>query len=202
MPHPTPAKAPANPPPDAGLIAAKTYTNKALGFAVTFPDEWLIPDGDFEAVMKKQGFDLSLKAPETLSPASQTRLNEAVQRVRILVTAYRSMPGSANNAIVRISVEDLVINPQIHDAVDYFDAVRAMYRTMKLPPDFVYSETQAEKLGAMQFGFLDTSSSAGKKRMYAIVRHGYALLFTLSYTNEADLRVFRSILEHGNFALK
>jgi len=201
-PRPTPVKPAVKPAVDMGTVSGRTYTNKTLGFEVTFPDTWLIPDSDFEAYMKKQGFDLSLKAPDSLPPASKSKVDQAIKRVNILLTAYRSMPGSEDNAIVRISVEDLSANPQIKDAVDYFDAIRAMYATMKLPTDFKYSETQAEKLGAMQFGFLDVSSNAGKKRMYATVRSGRAILFTLSYTKAEDLETFRQVLTDGNFALK
>jgi len=197
-PQPTPAKSAI----DRGKVSGRTYTNKALEFEITFPDSWLIPGDDFEAYMKKQGFDLSLKAPDSLPPATKAQLNKAIKRVEILLTAYRSMPGMPDNAIVRISVEDLSANPQIKDAVDYFDAMRAMYSKMKLPRDLKISETQAEKLGAMQFGFLDADSTAGKKRMYATVRKGFALMFTISYTNADDLEVLRQTLTNGNFALR
>jgi hypothetical protein len=185
-----------------GTVSGRTYTNSTFGIDITFPDTWLIPDSDFEAYMKKQGFDLSLKAPDSLPPSSKTIVDQAIKRVHILVTAYRSMPGAADNAIVRISVEDLTANPQIKDAVDYFDAIRSMYGTMKLPADFKYSETQAEKLGSKQFGFLDVTSTAGKKRMYATMRGRYAIMFTLSYSKSEDLEILRQVLEHGNFALK
>lgn len=186
---------------DKGTVSGRTYANKTFGFEVTFPDTWLIPGDDFEGYMKKQGFDLALKAPDSLPPASRAKVDQALKRVQILLTAYRSMPGSTDNAIVRISAEDLTANPQIKDAVDYFDAVRAMYATMKLPVDFRYSETQAERLGAMQFGFLDTSTKEGKKRIYATVRDGFALLFTISYTSDEDLQTLRKVLETGDFAL-
>ena len=201
-PRPTPAKTPVKTIVDQGAVSGRTYTNKTFGFEVTFPDTWLIPDSDFEEYMKKQGFDLSLKTPDSLPPSSKIKRNQAIKHVNILLTSYRSMPGSADNTIVRISVEELSANPQIKDAVDYFDAIRAMYATMKLPADFKYSETQAEKLGIMQFGFLDASSNAGKKRMYATVRNGFAVMFTLSYTQAEDLETFRSVLENGNFTLK
>ena len=201
-PRPAAAKSAVKPSVDMGTVTGRTYTNKTFGFEVTFPDTWLIPDSDFEEYMKKQGFDLSLKAPDSLPLSSKTAISKAIKRMNILLTAYRSMPGSADNAIARISVEDLKTNPQIKDAVDYFDAIRAMYRTMKLPPDFKYSETQAEKLNDKQFGFLDVSSNVGKKRMYAIVRNGFAIMFTLSYTQAEDLETFRQVLDMGNFTLK
>ena len=197
-----PAKPAAKPSVDIGTVYGRTYTNKTFGFEITFPDTWLIPDSDFEAYMKKQGIDLSLKAPDSLPVSSKQKIDQALKRVTILLTAYRSMPGSADNAIVRISVEDLKLNPQIKDAVDYFDAMRAMYKTMKLPSDFEYSETQAEKLGSMQFAFLDTLSPDGKKRMYATVRNGFAIMFTLSYSQADDLDTFRQVLRDSNFALK
>lgn len=201
-PGPMPSIVPVEQSVDMGKVVGRTYTNETFNFEVTFPDTWLIPDSDFEDYMKKQGFDLSLKAPDSLPPVSKVTINQAIKRVSVLLTAYRSMPGSADNSIVRISVEDLTLNPQIKDAVDYFDAIRAMYATMKLPPDFKYSETQAEKLGNKQFGYLDASSSAGKKRMYATVRDGFALMFTLSYREAADLETFRQVIAQGNFSLK
>ncbi len=201
-PRPTPAIVPAKPSIDLGTVSGRTYTNETFNFEVTFPDTWLIPGYDFEDYMKKQGFDLGLKAPDSLPLSSKTKINQAIKRINILLTAYRSMPGATDNAIVRISAEDLAANPQIKDAVDYFDAIRATYAAMKLPTDFKYSDTQAEKLGAKQFAFIDTSTAAGKKRMYATVRKGFAIMFTISYTKADDLKTLRETLELGNFALK
>lgn len=194
-----PAKTAANPEIDLGVVSGRTYSNYTFGFEIVFPDSWLIPVEDH---MKKQGFDLRLKAPDSLTPVGQAKVNQALRQVAILLTAYSSMPGATDNAFVRISVENLAANPQIKDAVDYFDAIRATYKAMKLPADFKYSETQAERLGAMQFAFLDTSTKAGKKRMYATVRRGYAVMFTISYSKDGDLASMRRILEEGNFSLK
>ena len=187
---------------DRGTVSGRTYTNHGLAFEVTFPDTWLIPGDDFEDYMKSQGIDVTLKAPETLGKASKIQVERALQKVNILLTAYRSMPGTEDNGVVRISTEDIRLNPAIKDAVDYFDLMRSQYAVMKLPADFRYSETQAEQLGSQQFGFLDTSSNAGKKRMYATVRNGVAIMFTLSYTKPDDLKTFRDVLAKGNFALK
>lgn len=199
-PKTTPAVVPAKPSVDKGSVSGRTYSNKTFSFEVTFPDTWLIPDDDFEAYMKKQGFDLSLKAPDSLTPATRTKVNKALQKVTVLLTAYRSMPGTQDNAVVRISVEDLSSNLQIKDAVDYFDAMRVTFAAMRLPADVKYSETQAEKLGSQQFGFLDVTSKTDKKRMYATVRNGFAVMFTLSYSKTEDLQTFRDILAAGNFS--
>lgn len=185
-----------------GSVSGKTYTNRALGFVIDFPDTWLIPGRDFEDHMKTQGFDLTLKAPEGVSRANKIQMERALERVKILVTAYRSMPGSEDNAILRISLEDLSLVPAVKDAVDYFDLMRSQFAVMKLPDDFKYSETQAERLGSKQFAFLDTSSSSGKKRMYATVKGTNAIMFTLTYTKPEDLETMRKVLSSGDFALK
>lgn len=188
---------------DEGTLVGRMYRNETFGFEVTFPEHWTIAGDDFEAEAKRLGFDLSLKAPTSLKPVEKNQLDRALKRVNIFLTAYRTATtGIPENAIIRISVEDLTAQPQIKDAVDYFDAVRTMYAAMKLPPDFRYSETQAEKLGTKQFGYLGTSSDAGMKRMYATVKGRYAVMFTLSYKNNHDLDTFRNILATGNFNLK
>lgn len=206
-PKPAPAKYPAAVPAADGTagrggVSGRTYSNRAFGFEITFPDEWLIPGDDFETEMKKAGFDLGLSAPSNVGSADRIKMNRALQNVNILLTAYRSMPGSADNSIVRVSVEDLRVNPQIRDAIDYFDAMRNQFKSMRLPADFKYSETGAEQLGKQQFAYLDSSSSAGKKRLYATVRNGHAILFSISYTRDEDLQVLRKVLSEGNFALK
>lgn len=184
------------------IPAARIYTNRELGFEVTFPELWLLPEDDFEEYMRSQGFDLGLKPPEELGTAGRIQVQRALKRVTILATAFRAMPGSEDNAILRISIEDLTLLPEIKDAVDYFDVMRSQFARLNLPPDFKYSETQAERLGKMQFAFLDTSSNAGKKRMYATVRKGVALMFTLSYTKDGDLQAVRKTLAEGRFDLK
>lgn len=198
----TPKAVPAKDPIDRGIVSGRTYTNSTFRFRVTFPHNWLIADDDFDAEMKKAGFDLSLKAPADVAPQTRSKINQAIKKVDILLTAYRSATGSADSAIVRISVEDLSTNPQIKDAVDYFDAMRNDFKTMTLPADFKYSETQAEQLGLRQFGFVDSSSKAGKKRLYATVRGRYAIMFTLSYSSDDDLQTLRSVIANGRFNLQ
>jgi hypothetical protein len=165
------------------------------------PEDWFIAGPDFEQIVKENGFDLSVKQPQNVAPRSGTVAAKPTRHADILMTAFRSDPESKGNAVLRVTAEDLKPNPQIRDAVDYFDAITAAYMTITLP-DFKYSATKAEQLGAKQFAYIDTSSTAGKKRMYATVRNGFAIMFTLSYTSDNDIETLRQILAKGNFALK
>ena len=180
----------------------KKYTNDELKFEVTLPEPWLIADSEFNKKISEQGIDLALKAPDDLSKVSQVQINRALDRVTILLTAYRPTFASEESALIRVSRENLTPLPEVRDAVDYFDLMRGQFKVMTLPPNFTYSETQAEELGQRQFAYIDVTSDAGKKRLYATVKNRYAILFTVSYKDERDLQTMRQILSAGNFALR
>ena len=185
-----------------GSVEGRTYRNSKFFFEITVPDDWFIAGPDFEKIVKENGFDLTSNQPQNSPSKSGSAAPKPTRQVDILMTAFRSDPESKGNAVLRVTTEDLKPNPQIRDAVDYFDAITAAYMTIKLPPDFKYSATKAEQLGPKQFAYIDTSSAAGKKRMYATVRNGFAIMFTLSYTSDNDVESLRRILAGGNFALK
>ncbi len=174
-----------------GKVADRTYSNSRFEFEVTVPENWYIAGNDFEKVVRAHGHDLSID-PLTTKSARQ---------IDVLLTAFRSDTGR-HGAVLRVTAEDLRANPQIRDAVDYFDAITAAYSTSKLPPDFSYSATKAERLGPYQFAFLDTASNSGRKRLYATVIKQSAIMFTLSYTNDDDLQTLKKMLANGKFPRK
>jgi hypothetical protein len=188
-----------------GAVAGNAYTNKFLGFTLPLPDVWTIASDDFVFYMKRKGVDVSAKPPQAADLASQKKVDANFKRLSILVTAYRSLPGSPQNAMVRIAAEDvrrLETNRPVKDAVDYVDLMRSELGMVRMPASYKYSETQAEKLGPNQFAYLDTSDNEGKTRVYVTVRKGYAILFSLNYVADEDLETFRDVLARANFALK
>ena len=200
----TPAAKPAAnavPAVDLGSVTDHTSRNDTFNFELALPEGWLIADRKAEETLKEQGIDLKLKAPKASTTQEQTRLNGYAKRVTLLLTAFHPQ-SKDENTVMRVAVEDLHRYPQVKDAVDYFDLMREGYKTMRLPSDFKYSETQAEKLGRKQFGFLDTQSAEAKTRMYATVRNGYAIIFTLTYRSDEGLQTFRQMLSDANFSLK
>jgi hypothetical protein len=197
-----PASVPLKTVPEKGVVIGNSYTNRSYGFEIVFPNTWTIAGDDFGDYVKTQGFDLSLKAPAVASGVNLVKLDSALRNVTVLLTAVRSGGSGTDNAILRISTEELYSVPQVKDAVDYFDLMRSQFAAMSLPADFKYSETQAEKLGRKQFAFLDTSTTSGKKRLYATVKGRHAIMFTLTYRTDEDLKTMREILASGDFYIK
>jgi hypothetical protein len=202
---PAAAIVPSAPSIPAGMIAGRTYTNRALSFEITFPDAWLVPGSDFVAYMKGKGIDLTPKPPKALRVSDQKKIEADFKRLKILLTAYRSLPGTAQNAVARIAAEDvreLNTNRPVKDAVDYVDLMRSQFAIMKMPASFKYSETQAEHLGPNQFAYIDSSVGPIKTRVYVTVRKNFAILFSLDYVADEDLQTFREVLAQANFDIK
>ena len=80
--------------------------------------------------------------------------------------------------------------------------MRTQMNMVKMPVGFKYSETQAEKLGANQFGYLDSSQGDLKTRIYVTVRKKFAILFSLDYSADEDLETFRDVLARAKFSIK
>ena len=189
----------------AGSVSGHTYTNRGLGFEITFPDIWLIAGSDFIAYMKSKGVDITPKPPTASNPASQKKIDADFRRLKILLTAYRSLPGTPKNAVARIaaeSVSGLNTNRPVKDAVDYVDLMRSQMNLVKMPAGFKYSETDAEQLGPNQFAYLDSSQGEVKTRVYVTVRKKFAILFSLEYAADEDLEVFRDLLARAKFSNK
>jgi hypothetical protein len=199
---PAQSAVPVNSSANPASVGGNVYRNADYRFEIRFPNGWQIAGDETGEYLREQGYDLSLKAPEALDNVNKARINRALKNVTVLLTAFRASEGAKDGAVLRVSAEDLSAVPEIKDAVDYFDLMRSQFGSMKLPADFKFSETQAEKLGSKQFAFLDTSTSAGKKRLYATVRNRRAIMFTLSYRTDEDLRSMRQILATGDFNIK
>jgi hypothetical protein len=200
-----PAAAASNAAVPRGTVSGRTYSNRGFGFSITFPDTWLIPGDDFAAYMKKAGYDITPKPPRAATAADQRKVDAAFNRLKILLTAYRSLPGTAGNAVARVAVENvrtLNTNRPVKDAVDYIDLMRSQMSLVKMPAAYTYSETQAERLGSNQFAFIDSSDKSQKTRVYVTVRGGYAILFSLNYTADDDLETFRDALARATFTTK
>lgn len=170
-----------------GTVDGNAYENKKFNFKVTVPNNWLIAGPDFEKVLKENGHDIGTDA-----------VARTGRPFEVLMTAFRS-ERSRQGAVLRVTAENLAAYPQVRDAVDYFDAITAVYASVNLPPDFSYSAVKAEALGSHQFAYLDTAASVGRKRLYATVRNGWAIMFTLSYFDNADLQAIRGMLANGDF---
>jgi hypothetical protein len=189
---PTPPKRPKaeaklQPAVDFGEIDNRAYTNFFFGFKLTFPVDWFVNTTENDKDLKKVKINFDVETPRD---------------TKNILNAFKFQERLGINSVFRISTEDLDDFPNINNAVDYFDAMRQTFKVVKLPQGFKYSETKAEKLGEMQFAYLDISTAKGTKRLYATVKTGFAVVFTLTYEKDKDLQEMKQILAEGDFEYK
>ena len=189
---PTPPKRPApqakmQPAIDFGEIIDRSYTNFFFGFKLTFPESWFVNTVENDADLKNAKINFDIKTPKN---------------TKNILNAFKFQEKLGVTSVFTVSAEDLDDFPNIKDAVDYFDAMRQTFKVVKLSPDFKYSETNAEKINNRQFAYLDISTDKSKKRLYATVKNGFAVIFTLTYNDDGGLETMKNILAEGDFEQK
>jgi hypothetical protein len=199
-PKPVPAKAAAKPsaPLDLGEVDGKTYANRFFGFTFSLPETWQIQEQIINKIIK----DTGTRETKAKNVVTQKAFEQAMNRVTVLLSAFKNTLGAAENASIVCSLEDMRSVPAVKDGVDYLDLNISTFKRLQLPPDFKYSEVKAEKLGKTQFAYIEITKRVANQRIYATFRKGYAIFFVLTFNNEEDLETMRQILAQGNFALK
>ena len=104
------------------------------------------------------------------------------------------MPGMPENASLRVAVESLRNLPQVKIGVDYFTQLINTFKTVKMPADFKYSEINSEQIDDFSLNYIDVTSGNNKKRMYVMIRKGYAVTMTISYYEDADFQALHKVL--------
>lgn len=193
---PPPAAAPAK--LDLGKLSFNTYVNDYFGLKFEFPAGWLVGDNELEEQLKQ----ISQAEIKANNPQMQKSLNQAADRVTVLLGGYKSLPGTPENASLRVAVEDLRASPQVKTGKDYFARLSATFKAAKLPDVFKYSEVKTETVDGLPLDYIETSSGNNKKRMYSTVRRGYAVLITISYYQDADFEALHRVLAEADLDYK
>ena len=183
---------------ELGKLSFNIYTNDFFGLKFEFPAGWLVGDNVLEEQLKQ----ISQAEIKAANPQMQKSLNRAADRVTILLGGYKAMPGTPANASLRIAVESLQSLPQVKTGRDYFTRLFATFKAMKMPDVFKYSDVKTETIDNIPLDYIETSSGNNKKRMYATVRRGYAVLMTISYYEDADLETLHRVLTGADLDYK
>lgn len=183
---------------DLGKLSFNTYTNDFFQLKFEFPAGWLVGDH----ILEEQLRQISQAEIRAQNPQMQGSVKQAVDRVTLLLGGYKAMPGTPENASLRVAVENLRTLPQVKTGKDYFATLLNTFKAVKMPADFKYSEIKTEMLDNLPLDYMEVSSGNNKKRMYAFVRKGYAVLITISYYEDADFESLRQVLSGADLDYK
>ena len=76
---------------------------------------------------------------------------------------------------------------------------KALEAMIAEPEDGVSKNVLVEKLGSNTFVYIEKISAENKKRMYAVTKNGYLILFSFMYLEERDLETMKQILAKADF---
>jgi hypothetical protein len=188
-----------NSPNLGGVIDGKFYKNAFFGFKLTIPENWIVQPNDVSKTMEEKGRE-GLKGK---NPNAQKSITAAAQNVNVWLTTSKNFIGATDNAALMFITEKISRAQRVRNGYDYLLGSLKSYQLIQLPPGSMYSEKiESEKFGKETFYYYDFKIPGTNFRHYAIYRKGYALLFTLAYTSEENLKAATAILRAADFAWK
>lgn len=175
---------------DLGKLENNTYTNNFFALKFEFPLGWLVGDNMLEA----QLMQLTNGGIQAKNSQNQSALNQAINRVTPLLGGYKSLPGSPENSSLRVVVENIKTPAQIKNGKDYLGNLLFTLKATQLPAGFEVSEIKSETVNNISLDYLETSFGKSRKRAYALIRKGYAVLMTIESYDDADFDALHKVL--------
>ncbi len=181
---------------DYGDFVGKVYSNKYFNLKFTFPENWIIQP-------KSEGDD-SIKLGQTVikgkNAQTQKLINQADKKLKTLFLIDSDT--SAGGGYTRVICVAEKLNPiyKINTGTKYIQELLRSLKLMVLPPGYILSKTaKIDTFGKNKLAYYDTEYSVILQRGYATVKNGYGVLCHITYTNQADLEIFRQIISEGNY---
>lgn len=183
---------------DLGNLSGNTYTNDFFELKLEFPYGWLVGDNVLEAQLQQ----ITQAQIQAKDARSQKTLNRAIDRVTPLLGGYKKLPGTPENANLRVVVEDLSPLPQIKNGKYYLARLLASLKLIKMPSTVSYSEVKNETINGNSLDYIEAVSGSAKKRIYTVIRKGFAVLISIDYYEDADFNALHKVLTEADLNYK
>jgi hypothetical protein len=181
-----------------GQFNGSTYTNEALGFALTLPQGWQAQDTGV-----KQKFAESTGRATGEVSKDQAEAQASVERTTLLLIAIKPTGGRVNPSVVGMT-EDISVIFNVRTVEQYIDSVRRVSEATPLKFD---DKSTTEEIGGIKFGVVGavprdpatTPSPTVRQLYYITLRKNHALAFILTFDGEEQLQACREILSSLKF---
>ena len=183
---------------DIGTFEDSVYNNDYFGFKMTLPSDWSVQDQQAIKQMKDIGAEIIAGDDKNLKAA----IKYSEMQVVTLLAAFKHPVGApvSFNPNISCVAERIRHAPGIKTGKDYLYHSRSMLESGQLQYSFP-KEIYTEKLGGVDFDILCADLTVGQmmvhQKFYVAVIKGYALTFTVSFTDEEE--GLREILESVSF---
>ncbi len=183
-----------------GSFEGNTYTNEYFGLSFTVPDGWTIATKD----EMKQIFQAGADAIGSDDEETEKKLKLAEAKTLYLAYALKHPLDYADgfnpniNAVCEnLSVAGLVIKT----SGDYMDA--AIKNLASAMEGYTFSDAQTKTIAGAEFSVvdavLDYSGVEIKQQLVCTLKNNYAILFTLTYLEDAEMDELQKIVDSISF---
>ncbi len=185
---------------DLGTFEDSVYSNRYFCFKMTLPPDWNIQDQQSIKQIMDNGAEIMAGEDKNLKAAMKYSEKQVVN----LLAAYKhpvGAPVTYNPNIICVA-EKVRNMPGIKAGKDYLFHTRQMLESGQLEYSFP-KEIYTEQLGGIDFDILCADVAIAQmtvhQRIYAAIIKGYALMFTVSFTNDEEESFLQEILESVTF---
>lgn len=188
------------PPMTTGAYDGNTYTNDFFGLTYSVPDGWVIASREdliaiFEASTEAVGSD-DKEAEKSMKLGEQ----EIVYLGYVAPHEYDYMEGSNPNLNLlceNLQAAGLVIRDSAAYVEAALDDLRSQYDSMGVA--YSIADPTTETIGGAEFSVIDATLTGDGyevyQRMLCTVKNNYALVFTLTWYDDAELPDLETIVD-------
>lgn len=185
-------------PVDAGTLSDGSYTSDFFNFSLTFPQNWQSIDRQVIRETNEQMF----QALTAQDPELQEEARSSMERTHYLLSVYDPGRGGHGFNPNIVCVAEEVRSQRIRTAEAYLEKIKSDTQRLNLPLTFA-GESRSGAVGNREFVAQGVQIQAPgvqvRQFWYATLIDGYALFFTLSYTNSAELAELQRALQSITF---
>ncbi|KAB3526770.1 hypothetical protein [Alkaliphilus serpentinus] len=184
-----------------GALEGNTFTNDYFGFFVEIPEEWIIASEEEIATITNAGKDLIVGEDEEKEKEYDLSMEQTLNMIFAFKYPLSYTEGFNPSFLTMAENLDLLTGLTIKDGADYLANMEEVIKLTGMP--YVFKEVYTENIGGREFHVLESYVDIGVAKIiqknYSAIINKYALVFSVSYSNEAEEMEVKEILNSLKF---
>ena len=176
---------------DRGQLDGLNYRNNFFGLSLSVPPTWIVVSAErTKAIVEETGKVV------TADQNKKAQIDASMERSALLLSLTKVPAGQPNNAAFMLIAERMP-SPSVKTGADVVELMKKTFTGTNFNIEF-QGDTQTERIGGADFAVatVKNTSPSGTfmQKIYVTTKNGYALELFYTYTDDADLAAYNSIV--------
>jgi hypothetical protein len=176
---------------DRGQLDGVNYRNTYFGLSLSVPPTWIVVSAErTKAIVEETGKVV------TADQKKKAQIDASMERSALLLSLTKVPAGQPNNAAFMLIAERMP-SSSVKTGVDVVELMKKTFTGTNFNIEF-QGDIQTERIGGADFAVatVKNTSPSGTfmQKIYVTTKNGYALELFYTYTDEADLAAYNSIV--------